>query len=166
MASPFRLLDFPDEILFLVAECLQSCRRDLCAFSCVSVRFSSIADPCYYRRLLIKSDGQAKRLSKAVQRKPQRLAFIQELILVPAIEHTSNIIIDSLYLILQSTNMLQHLTVELPFHDDYSTAASLKRIYQDRFGDFFEAASLVSCVANPRTFHRLRSCEFYLSFVA
>jgi hypothetical protein len=162
MAGPFRLLDFPDEILFLVAEYLESCRKDLCALTCVCVRLSEIADRYCYRRLLIGSEDQLKRLSSALQRKPQRLAFPQELILVPAIEHANSTVTDSLYIILEFTNMLQHLIVELPFHNNHVAATSLKTRFQDRFGELFEATSLVSCIAKPRALQRLRSCEYYL----
>jgi hypothetical protein len=166
MAGPFRLLDFPDEILFLVAEYLESCCKDLCALTYVCVRLSEIADRYCYRRLLIASVDQLKRLLSALQRKPQRLAFPQELMLVPSIEHANSTVIDSLYLMLESTNMLQHLTVELPFHHNHVAGVSLKSRFQDRFGELFEATSLVSCISKPRALQRLRSCEYYLCSVA
>ena len=114
MAGPFRLLDFPDEILSLIAGHLECGRRDLCAFACVCVRVSDIADRYCYRRLLLSSEDQFERLSNAIQRKPQRLAFIQELTLVPPVfDHMTDTVIDFPHFLLVSANMLQHLTVEL-----------------------------------------------------
>lgn len=166
MAGPFRLLDFPDEILSLTAGYLESSRRDLCAFACVCVRISEIADRYCYRRLLISSEDQFKRLSNAVMRRPQRLAFIREVILVPAIHHATNTVVDLPYFMLVSANMLRHLTVELPFHGDYQIAASLETEYQDQMGELFEDASLVSCIPQPRPFQRLRSCKCNLSLMS
>lgn len=166
MAGLFRLLDFPDEILFLIAGCLESSRRDLCALACVCVRISEIADRYCYRHLIISSEDQFKRLSNAISRKPQRLAFMQELILVPTVQHTPDIMIDLLSPVLASANMLQHLTVELPFHEDHQTAASLKTEYQDQVGELFADASLVSCIPKPRPFHRLRSCKYNFSLAS
>ena len=158
MAIAHRLLDCPDEILFLIAECLESSHRDIRAFACTCVRLSEVADPCCYKCVLIKSEDQVNRLSKAVQRKPRRSSFIRELILVPAIEHASNIM-EGLSFVPEFMHLVQNLLVELPFHYNSSIAARLKLKYRYRFGDLFEAASLVSCVAKPRALQRLRSCE-------
>ena len=155
------LLALPDEILFLIVEQLENCRKDLSAFACTCIRLSEIADPCCYRRVLIKSEDQGRCLLKAVQRKPWRYAFIRELMLVPSIEHARNLM-DSLYFVLEVMHRVQYLTVELPFHSNSSIAASLKLKYRYRFGDLFEAASIISCIAKPRAFQGLRSCEYYL----
>ena len=157
-STQVNLLDFPDEILFLIAEQLETCRKDLSAFACTCIRLSEVADPCCYRRVLIRSEDQAKCLLKAVQRKPRRCAFIREFMLVPSIEHARNLM-DSLRFVLEVMHRVQDLTVELPFQSNSSIAASLKLKYRYRFGDLFEAASLVSCVATPRAFQGLRSCE-------
>src|SRR2546421_3419347 len=167
MAGPFRLLDFPDEILSLIAGHLECGRRDLCAFACVCVRVSDIADRYCYRRLLLSSEDQFERLSNAIQRKPQRLAFIQELTLVPpAPHHMTNTVIDFPHFLLVSANMLQHLTVELPFHESYRAARSFKTEYQDQLGELFLGAPLVSGIPVPRPFNRLRSCKYSLSLVS
>ena len=153
------LLHLPDEIMFLICEYLESCRKDLCALACACVRLSEVADRCCYRCILIKSEDQVQRLWKALQRKPRRCSFIRELVLVPALEDASEIM-DDLPFVLESAYLIQNLTVELPFHTNLSTAASLKFKYRYQFADFLEAASLVSCVAKPRAFQRLRSCEY------
>lgn len=157
MARPLGLLDFPDEILLLVAQQLEASRRSLGAFACVCVRLSEIVDPCYYRRLLITSRNQAKRLSKAVQRKPRRRVFMRELILVPAPKHARKIM-NALSPTPEIMHMIRHLMVELPFHVNRSSDSFESR-YQDRFSDLFEAASLLSWDPKPPALERLRSCE-------
>jgi hypothetical protein len=166
MAGPLRLLDFPDEILSLIAGQLESRRRDVCAFACVCVRVSDIADRYCYRRLLLSAEDHFERLSKAIQRKPWRLAFIQELTLVPPFHPTTNTVVGFPHFLLVSANMLQHLTVELPFHENYRAARSFKTEYQDQLGELFHGAPLVSRIPVPRPFHRLRSCKCSLSLVS
>lgn len=165
MHTPFRLLDLPDEILFLTAEYLESCRRDLRALACVCVRISEIAERYYYRHVLLRSEDQFRRFSSAMQRKPQRLAFIQDVVLVPAAEHTTELTTDLPHFLLVSANMLQRLTVELPFQYDEETAASLNTHYYDRLGELFEDASVVGDVPKPRPFRRLRSCKYSVFFI-
>jgi hypothetical protein len=163
MASSCWLLHCPDEILFPIAEYLESCPRDVGAFACTCIRLLEVADPCCYRRLLIRSKDQVKCLSRAVQRKPQRASFIRELTLVPTVEHATNII-DGLCSVLEIMHLVRHLVVEIPFHNICpSTVACLNLKYRFAFEDLFEADSLVSCVAKPRALQTLRSCEYFSS---
>jgi hypothetical protein len=158
MARSVELLDFPDEILFSIAECLAPWGRDLCAFARTCIRLSEVAAPCFYRHLVIRTEGQAKRLSNAIKQKHRRSTFIRELILVPDLEPARHIMLD-LYWTLDLMNILQHLTVELPFHESYTAAAVLQYRYQERFGEMFKEASLINFSPKSCAFRSLRSCE-------
>jgi hypothetical protein len=162
MAHSIELLDFPDEILFSVAEYLYPWGRDLCAFARACVRLSEIAAPYFYRRLVIRTESQAKRLSNAIMRKHRRSTFIQELILVPDLEPARHIMLD-VYWTLDLMSALQHLTVELPFHESYTAAAVLQYRYQERFGEMFKEASLISFSPKTCALRSLRSCEYGIS---
>jgi hypothetical protein len=78
----------------------------------------------------------------------------------------TNTVIDFPHFLLVSANMLQHLTVELPFHESYRAARSFKTEYQDQLGELFLGAPLVSGIPVPRPFNRLRSCKYSLSLVS
>jgi hypothetical protein len=162
MARPVKLLDFPDEILSPIAAYLDPWGRDLCAFARTCIRLSEVAAPYFHRRLVIRTESQAKRLSNAIQREPRRSTFIRELIFVPDLEPARHIMLD-LYWTLGLMNMLQHLTVELPFHESYSAAAILQYRYQERFGEMFKEASLISLSPEACAFRSLRSCEYGIS---
>jgi hypothetical protein len=159
MARSVELLDFPDEILFSIAEHLDPWSRDLCALARTCIRLSEIAAPYFYRRLVIRTERQAKRLSNAIQHNRRRSTFIRELILVPDLEPARHIMLD-LYWTLGLMDVLQHLTVELPFHESYSAAATLKYRYQERFGEMFKEASLISFSPKSCALRSLRSCEY------
>jgi hypothetical protein len=162
MARPVELLDFPDEVLFSIAEYLDPWGRDLCAFARACIRLSEVAAPYFYKRLVIRTESQAKCLSNAIQREPRRSTFVQELILVPDLEPARHIMLD-LYWTLGLMNMLQHLTVELPFHESYTAAATLQYRYQERFGEMFKEASLISFSPKSCALRSLRSCEYGIS---
>jgi F-box-like len=159
MARSVELLDFPDEILFSIAEHLDPWGRDLCALVRACIRLSEIAAPYFYRRLVIRTEGQAKRLSNAIQCKRQRSTFIRELILVPDLEPARHIMLD-LYWTLSLMDVLQHLMVELPFHESYSAASTLQYRYQERFGEMFKETSLISFSPKSCALRSLRSCEY------
>jgi hypothetical protein len=161
MARFVELLDFPDEILFSIAEYLDPWGRDLCAFARTCIRLSEVAAPYFYKRLVVRTEGQAKRLSNAIKLNHRRSTFIRELILVPDLEPARHIMLD-LYWTLDSMNVLQHLTVELPFHESYNAAAILQYRYQERFGEMFKEASLVSLTPKSCALRSLRSCEYGL----
>ena len=162
MARSVELLDFPDEILFSIVEYLDPWGRDLCAFARACIRLSEVAAPYFYRRLVIRTESQAKGLSNAIKRNPRRSTFIQELILVPDLEPARHIMLD-LYWALDLMNVLQHLTVELPFHESPSAAAVLQHRYQERFGEMFKDASLISSSPKSCALRSLRSCEYDIS---
>jgi hypothetical protein len=162
MARSVELLDFPDEILFSIAEYLDPWGRDLCAFARACIRLSEVAAPYFYRRLVIRTESQAKRLSNAIQRNPRRSTFIQELILVPDLEPARHIMLD-LYWTLGLMNVLQHLTVELPFHESPTAATILQYRYQERFGEMFKETSLISFSPKTCALRSLRSCEYGIS---
>ncbi len=163
MNSLSRLLDLPDEILILIAENLAD-RHDLCAFGRVCARLAKISDYWFYRRLIVRTNDQAKCLLDAVKNKPLRSNLMRELVLLPTIEDAHNIP-NCLSSMPQAMQMLQQLMIELPCRSGNDSNHESDVLWQKRFSGIFEDSSLFTYVPKPHALQRLLTCMSSISRV-
>ena len=161
MDSRSQLLEFPDEILILVAANLAD-RQDLCAFGQVCTRLTRISDYWLYRRLVVRTNDQAKCLLDAVKHKPLRSNLMRELIILPTIENAQNIP-NCLSSMPQSMQMLQHLMIEMPWCPGSDSSHESEVLWQKRFSGMFEDSSLFTYVPKPHALQRLVTCMSSIS---
>lgn len=157
MGTPCPLLDVPDEILILIAGHLTNSHNDLCALGRVCARLAEIADFHFYRRLMIRTNAQAKCLLQAVSYKHFRSRLMRELILLPTAEDAHNVP-NCLLSIPDSMQTLTHLTIELPCRSGSDSGREFDILWQNRFWGVFEDCAIGSYVPRPHALQRLISC--------
>lgn len=150
-------MSLPDEMLILIAENLSNQRRDLGAFGCACARLAGISDCWFYRKLIVRTNAQAKCLLDAVKSRPARSNFMREMVILPTNDDGYNIP-NCLSSMPQAMHMLQHLMIELPCRPHYDSSHESEVLWQQRFSAMFEDSSIITFVPKPHALYRLRSC--------
>lgn len=151
------LLRLVDELLLNVLDNI-TCRKDLCNFAATCTRLQGLAEPYIWRSLLVLSGTHARDIDTALNRRDQRVDFIQDLSVRYKDGQKEGIEVLNHWMTLMSK--LRHLTLESPCPNNSEW------IHEDLFDGWskIDYWNLLASAAFPReglpvALPMLRSCE-------